>query len=111
MLKGIPDTLRGVRDRALLTLGFAGAFRRSELVALKLADLAFEPGGMRVHIRHSNTDQEGQGHEIAVLYGMNLHPVQVVQIWIAAASIMDPCSAQSTGMVTSAARSPYTRWR
>lgn len=56
MLAGIPDTLAGKRDRALLALGFAGAFRRSELVALEVADLTFEPEGMRVHIRHSKTD-------------------------------------------------------
>ena len=85
----IPDTLRGTRDRALLTLGFAGAFRRSELVALELTDLAFEPDGLRVQIRHSKTDQEGQGHEIAVPRGMKLHPVRAVQAWIAAANITD----------------------
>jgi hypothetical protein len=34
-----PDGLKGLRDRALLLLGFAGAFRRSELVALDVADL------------------------------------------------------------------------
>ena len=43
MLAGVPgDTLRGKRDRALLLLGFAGAFRRSELVALEMADLTFQ---------------------------------------------------------------------
>jgi site-specific recombinase XerD len=38
-----PDTLAGKRDRALLVLGFAGAFRRSELVALQVADLTESP--------------------------------------------------------------------
>lgn len=66
MLAAIPDTLKGKRDRGLLALGFAGAFRRSELVGLDLTDLAFEPDGMRVRIRRSKTDQEGQGQEIAV---------------------------------------------
>ena len=89
MLEGIPDTLRGTRDRALLTLGFAGAFRRSELVALDITDLVFEPDGLRVQIRHSKTDQEGQGHEIAVPRGMKLHPVRAVQAWIATANITD----------------------
>lgn len=58
---------------------YAGAFRRSELVALHLADLAFEPDGMRVQIRHSKTDQEGQGQEIAIPRGTKLRPVKAVQ--------------------------------
>lgn len=83
------DTLKGKRDRALLALGFAGAFRRSELVALKFADLAFEPDGMRVQIRQSKTDQEGKGQEIAIPRGTKLHPVRAVQAWIKAAKIKD----------------------
>jgi len=66
MLDSIPDTRRGKRDHALLAFDFAGAFRRSELVALEVADLAFEPDGVRVQIRRSKTDQEGQGQEIAI---------------------------------------------
>ena len=66
MLKHCPDTLAGKRDRALIALGFAGAFRRSELVALTMADLVEAPDGYRVLIRHSKTDQEGQGAEIAI---------------------------------------------
>ena len=112
MLEGIPDTLRGRRDRALLTFGFAGAFRRSELVALEVSDLAFEPDGLRVQIRHSKTDQEGQGHEVAVPHGARLLPVRAVQAWIAAAGIMEgSCSAASTGTAGSRASSPRSRWR
>ena len=87
MLAGLPDTLTGKRDRALLTLGFAGAFRRSELVALELADLAVETEGLRVHIRHSKTDQEGRGQEIAIPRGTKLQPVRAVQDWLKAAKI------------------------
>ena len=61
MLDAIPDTLRGKRDRALLALGFAGAFRRSELVALQVDDLAFEPDGMRVQIRQQQDRPGGPG--------------------------------------------------
>ena len=61
MLALCPDTLIGKRDRALLALGFAGAFRRSELVALQVEDLVETPDGLRVAIRRSKTDQEGQG--------------------------------------------------
>ena len=65
MLRLCPDTLAGQRDRALLALGFAGALRRSELVALGIADLTAAPDGLRVLIRRSKTDQEGEGAEIA----------------------------------------------
>jgi site-specific recombinase XerD len=57
------DTIRlgGLRDRALLALGFAEAFRRSELVALDVADIEWMDAGLTVTIRRSKTDQEGQG--------------------------------------------------
>ena len=88
MLEAVPtDTLRGKRDRAMLLLGFAGAFRRSELVALQMADLAFEPEGVRVMVRRSKADQEGQGQEIAIPRGTELRPVAAVQEWLAAAGI------------------------
>ena len=51
--------LKGLRDRAILLLGFAGAFRRSELVALNVEDFEFCDDGIRVTIRKSKTDQEG----------------------------------------------------
>ncbi len=61
MLAVLPDTLIGTRERALLLLGFAGAFRRSELVSLDVADLAFGEQGMTVTLRRSKGDQEGEG--------------------------------------------------
>jgi len=61
-----PDSMICPRDRALLAFGFAGAFRRSELVALGVEDLTEVPGGLRVLIRRSKTDQEGLGIEIAI---------------------------------------------
>jgi len=86
MLKHCPD-LKGKRDRALLALGFAGAFRRSELVALRVEGLAEVPDGLRVTIRRSKTDQEGQGYEIAIPRGYRLRPVEAIQAWLAAAEI------------------------
>ena len=87
MLKHCPDSLRGKRDRAILALGFSGAFRRSELVALKVADLDEVPDGLRITIRRSKTDQEGTGHEIAVLRGSQLRAVEAVRDWLSAAGI------------------------
>ncbi|HEY1856742.1 site-specific integrase [Acidocella sp.] len=55
------------RDRAMLLLGFGAALRRSELVALTLADVEIVPGrGVRVRIRRSKTDQQGRGQEVAI---------------------------------------------
>jgi site-specific recombinase XerD len=89
MLKLCPPTLAGHRDRALLALGFAGAFRRSELVALKVADLIEVPDGLRVRIRRSKTDQDGAGAEIAIPRGYRLRPVEAVQTWLAAAALTE----------------------
>lgn len=69
MVRRCPNTLTGQRDRALLLLGFAGAFRRAELVALTVADLAFVADGLRITIRKSKTDQEGAGQVIAIPHG------------------------------------------
>jgi hypothetical protein len=69
----------GPRDRAILLLGFAGAFRRSELVALDVTDLEFCEGGMRVHIGRSKTDREGAGDTIAIARGSVACPVKAVR--------------------------------
>ena len=82
-----PANMIGRRDRALLCLGFAGAFRRSELCALEVADLTEVPGGLRILIRRSKGDQEGQGQEVAIPRGYKLRPVEAVQTWLAAAEI------------------------
>ncbi|GEO18367.1 site-specific integrase [Microvirga aerophila] len=60
------DTLAGQRDRALILIGMAGAFRRSELVTLNVSDLTFSPEGVRIVIQRSKGDQFGQGQVIAI---------------------------------------------
>ena len=79
----------GVRDRALILLGFAGAFRRSELVGLDLEDCAFTKDGLTVMLRRSKVDQEGTGRKLGIPYGSNPDtcPVRSVQTWIEAAGI------------------------
>jgi site-specific recombinase XerD len=89
MLDGCPNTLRGKRDRALLAVGFAGAFRRSELVALTVADVVEVQDGLRVMIRRSKTDQEGQGQEIAIPRGTKLRPAEALRTWLDAAGISE----------------------
>jgi site-specific recombinase XerD len=87
MVRRIPDNLQGKRDKALLLLGFAAALRRSELVALDLADLERMPEGIIVHIRRSKTDQEGEGHQVAVPRGSKLKPVEALEDWLRSALV------------------------
>jgi len=89
MLEEMPTDIRGLRDRALLFLGFAGALRRSELVALDVADLEEGPEGMHVHIRRSKTDQEGAGDFVSIPHGSRLRPVAAIKAWLGAAGITD----------------------
>ncbi len=83
------QVLLGLRDRALLLLGFAGAFRRSELVGLDVADVRFVRDGMLVSLRRSKTDQEGAGEQKAIAYGERPEscPVRALQAWLQAAAI------------------------
>ena len=84
-----PQTLKGLRDRALLLFGFAGAFRRSELVALDVDHLVNRPEGLAVLITSSKTDQEGRSQVVAIprVYGSPYCPVQAVTDWLVAADI------------------------
>lgn len=83
------STLRGARDYALLLLGFAGAFRRSELVRLKIEDLKIHDQGMDVFIRHSKTDQIGQGFLKPIIRGKKCCPVEAIQEWLARSGIRE----------------------
>jgi site-specific recombinase XerD len=89
MSAAMPDRLIGLRDRALLLLGFAGAFRRSELVALNVCDLDETADGLRVRITRSKTDQEGQGVTIAIVPGSVACPLKAIKAWLDAAGITE----------------------
>jgi len=89
MLRTLPENLLGVRDRALLLIGFAGAFRRSELVALQLEDCEFTTDGLVITLRRSKTDQDGEGRKIGIPYGSNLDtcPVRSLRAYLEASTI------------------------
>lgn len=91
MIEATDSGIMGARDRAILLLGFAGAFRRSELVGLDVADCAFGRDGLTVGLRRSKTDQEGQGRKIGIPYGSNPDtcPVRVAQAWLEQSAIND----------------------
>lgn len=87
----LPDTLQGLRDRALLVLCYGGAFRRSELSALTVGDLdwrADKKRGVVVILRKSKTDQEGRGTQKPIRFGLSgdekLCPVKTLQTWLKA---------------------------
>ncbi len=84
MITSLPTDLRGVRNRAILLLGFAGAFRRSELVALRVEDVRFLAREMIVTVTRSKTDQEGQGvkKHIPILDDPTLCPVRALKAWL-----------------------------
>ena len=87
----LPDSLQGLRDRAILLLGFAAALRRSELVALDLEDIRFVPQGLVLTLRQSKTDQVGEGLLKGVPLGSSAAtcPVRAVQAWLKAAGITE----------------------
>jgi site-specific recombinase XerD len=91
MVDAAGDGTIGARDRALVLLGFASAFRRSELVGLDVEDCVFGKDGLTITLRRSKTDQDGAGRKVGVPYGSNPEtcPVRVLQAWIDQACIGD----------------------
>jgi len=91
IVTALPDTLLGTRDRALLLVGFAGGFRRSELVGLDVEAITFVPQGLVVRLAHSKTDQDGQGRDIGIPAGTrpDTCPVRALRAWLDAAGITE----------------------
>lgn len=81
-----PDTLAGVRDRAILLLGFNMMGRRSEVAGLDIPDLrAAGDNGIEVFVRYSKTDQDAQGVSVPVPFGQHVETcaVRSVRAWTA----------------------------
>jgi site-specific recombinase XerD len=89
MVGGKGRSLRELRDRAILLLGFAGAFRRSEIVALNVEDIEETPEGMLIMLRRSKTDQEGIGRRVAIPRGEIACPVAALRSWLEAVGIAE----------------------
>jgi integrase len=80
--------MKAARDKALLLIGFAGAFRRSELVALRYEDLTQFDNGVEILIRRSKTDQEGAGRTVFIPYARGTRcPVKALKDWLELAGI------------------------
>jgi integrase len=87
--KALPDTLIGIRDRAILLVGIAGGFRRSELVSIDIEHLTFTDDGIIIRLLRSKTDQDGAGVDVGIPYGSKTDtcPARSLKTWITAASI------------------------
>lgn len=82
------DSPKKYRDIALVLTGFFGAFRRSELVAIQIADLVWEPEGLIIRLPRSKTDQHMEGLARALPYGAkDCCPATAIKYWLQAANI------------------------
>lgn len=88
MMGALPDDLGGIRNKALVLIGFSGAFRRSELVGLDVADVHFGDSVMTITLKRSKTDQEGRGMIKVIPYVEGeLDPASALRAWLNASSI------------------------
>jgi integrase len=90
ILAGIPNDLRGLRDRAVLLVGFAGALRRAELAAIRIEHLETTTRGLRLTLPVSKGERRGRAVTIPLPHGAHgLCPVRALQVWQAAAGITE----------------------
>ncbi|MFP5237657.1 MAG: site-specific integrase [Acidobacteriota bacterium] len=97
MVRACPDSLLGSRDRALLLVGYGGGFRRSELAAIELRHLTFEPDSVSIpdsvtiYIPRSKTDQESEGRTVTLTRGSTEEscPVTAIRNWVSASGLRE----------------------
>lgn len=83
VINAMGDGLKDARDRALLLIGFAGGFRRSEVVGLDVSDVEHVRQGVILRLRRSKTDQEGAGRKIGIPHGRTRYcPVLALEAWL-----------------------------
>ncbi len=88
-LRHLPDSKKKQRDIAVLLTGFFGAFRRSELVAIQVSDLVWEPEGLIIRLPRSKTDQQATGLARALPFGASsCCPAKAVKMWLENADIV-----------------------
>jgi integrase len=90
VLAATGSSLKDLRDRALLLIGFAGGFRRSELCAINCDDVDRFRQGLAITLRRSKTDQDGVGRKIGIPLGRSKWcPVAALERWLQAVGIED----------------------
>jgi site-specific recombinase XerD len=85
----LEDTPRDIRDKAVILIGFAGAFRRSEIAGIDAEDIERQPDGLIISLRQSKTNQEGKGELVGIPYGKHkvTCPVIALESWLKVAGI------------------------
>lgn len=82
------NTLAAQRDDALFQLGFFGAFRRSELVAIEIDHIQWQKEGICIHVPKSKTDQDNVGATIFIPLGTAaLCPISSLKTWLTASNL------------------------
>jgi site-specific recombinase XerD len=81
------DSLQARRDRALLLVGFSGAFRRSELIGIDVEHCQFAERTLTITLLKSKTDQEQRGRKVVIHAGGALCPIAALRAWLDAAQI------------------------
>jgi site-specific recombinase XerC len=104
MLHKLPNSVSGIRDGAILLIGFAGAFRRSELAKFDIDDLTISSRGVAIRVRRSKTDQLGQGVTIGIPRSRKVTcPVAALEAWLGAVAVATgPLFRRSRDAATSA---------
>ena len=102
-------SLRALRDNALLQVGFCGAFRRSELVTIKVEHISWKDKGVEILVPRSKTDQENRGQLCALPRGRTpLCPVTALEKWLKAAEISDGFVFRTPGKNNTVREKPLT---
>lgn len=83
--------LKDVRDKAILLIGFMGAFRRSEIAGLDYEDVKHFPQGIIITVTHSKTDQKQQGQSVGIPYiqDKNMDAIVALDEWTKRAGITE----------------------
>jgi integrase len=97
IVRACPDTLIGKRDRLIALVGYSGGFRRSELAAIELRHLTFEPESVNIpdsvciHVPRSKTDQEGEGRTVTLrrTQAEANCPVSAIRNWLSSTGLRD----------------------
>ena len=90
MLERCPDDQLGLRDAAMLSIGFAGALRRSEICALDVGDVESDGAHAILTVRRSKTDQSRRGQTVPLIDGELIHPLRRLEAYLDACGIDGP---------------------
>jgi site-specific recombinase XerD len=91
ILSEMGDSLIDIRNKAIISLGFAGAFRRSELAALDVDDIEDDSDGIRIRLKRSKTNQEGREEAVYIYYAKDAAtcPVRLLSRWLRESGITE----------------------